>query len=85
MERKRMSQTIPAGNPFLLMIEPEAIFARIEKSERLSQLNRQVCRPLDRPTPGTTASPDDADPGFIAAAVVAPIPAEEELADAFAA
>ena len=41
-------------NPFMLLINPEIILAAIDKSERLSQLNRHLCRPLDRliPTPG---------------------------------
>lgn len=38
-------------NPFMLMVNPEVILAAVEKSERLSQLNRHLCRPLDRPAP----------------------------------
>lgn len=38
-------------NPFLLMIDPDRVVAAMEKSERLSRLNRHVCRPLDRPLP----------------------------------
>ncbi|MBX3638627.1 MAG: hypothetical protein KF683_24920 [Rubrivivax sp.] len=33
------------------MIAPEVILAAVEKSERLGQLNRHLCRPLDRPVP----------------------------------
>jgi hypothetical protein len=40
-------------NPFMLMLNPEVILAAVEKSERLSQLNRHLCRPLDRPAPAT--------------------------------
>ena len=40
-------------NPFMLMLNPEVILAAVEKSERLSQLNRHLCRPLDRPAPVT--------------------------------
>ena len=36
-------------NPFALMIDPQAIFDRIERSERLERLHRRVCRPLDKP------------------------------------
>ncbi len=36
-------------NPFILMTNPEVVIAAIERSERLGQLNRQLCRPLDRP------------------------------------
>lgn len=46
-----MSQHAPAHNPFMLMLNPEIVLAAIEKSERLSQLNRHLCRPLDRPAP----------------------------------
>ena len=47
-----MSQSAPVRNPFMLMLNPEVVLAAIEKSERLGQLNRQLCRPLDRPAPG---------------------------------
>lgn len=38
-----------ASNPFMLMTNPEVVLAAIERSERLGQLNRHLCRPLDRP------------------------------------
>ncbi len=44
-----MPQLSAAQNPFMLMTNPEAVLAAMEKSERLSQLNRHLCRPLDRP------------------------------------
>lgn len=44
-----MSLPSAAQNPFMLMLQPEAVLAAIEKSERLSRLNRHLCRPLDRP------------------------------------
>jgi hypothetical protein len=47
-----MPQPASARNPFMLMLNPEAVVAAVEKSERLGQLNRHLCRPLDRPTPG---------------------------------
>jgi hypothetical protein len=49
-----MSHQAQARNPFLLMINPEVVLAAVEKSERLGQLNRHLCRPLDRPTPSTS-------------------------------
>jgi len=52
-----MSHPAQARNPFLLMISPEVVLAAVEKSERLGQLNRHLCRPLDRPTPSTTSRP----------------------------
>lgn len=41
-----------ADNPFALMIDPEALLRALESSDRLSRLQRRVCRPLDRPMPG---------------------------------
>ena len=46
-----MSQHAAVRNPFMLMLNPEVVLAAIEKSERLSQLNRHLCRPLDKPAP----------------------------------
>lgn len=40
-----------ARNPFMLMTNPEVVLAAMERSERLGQLNRHLCRPLDRPHP----------------------------------
>ncbi len=49
-----MPQPASARNPFMLMLNPEAVLAAVEKSERLGQLNRHLCRPLDRPAqPGS--------------------------------
>lgn len=46
-------QTLPSNvNPFALMLDPQAIFAKIECSERLERLHRRVCRPLDKPLLG---------------------------------
>lgn len=67
-----MAQTSIVSNPFMLMINPEVVLAAVEKSERLSQLNRHLCRPLDRPVlPGTApaegasdAAEDGADTAF---------------------
>jgi hypothetical protein len=56
-----MSHPTQAHNPFLLMVSPEVVLAAVEKSERLAQLQRQLCRPLDRPTPGAGARPSSLD------------------------
>ena len=43
-------QTLPRHiNPFAMMIDPQAVIAQIERSERLECLQRRICRPLDRP------------------------------------
>ena len=42
-------QSLPAEfNPFALMLDPQAVLARIESSERLERLQRRICRPLDK-------------------------------------
>jgi hypothetical protein len=46
-----MAHQATERNPFMMLINPEVVLAAIEKSERLGQLNRQLCRPLDRPAP----------------------------------
>lgn len=61
-----MPQHATDRNPFMLMINPEVVLAAVEKSERLGQLNRHLCRPLDRPAPAGSKAPvleadDDAD------------------------
>jgi hypothetical protein len=51
------------ANPFALMIDPQAVLAQIECSERLERLHRRVCRPLDKPLlGGVQEGVDDADP-----------------------
>jgi hypothetical protein len=48
----------------MLMLNPEVVLAAVEKSERLGQLNRHLCRPLDRATPtGAKMAPDGDDEG----------------------
>lgn len=44
-----MRTTPLAVNPFMMMMEPEAILQAVERSDRLSRLQRRVCRPLDKP------------------------------------
>jgi hypothetical protein len=58
-----MAHPVPERNPFMLMINPEVILAAVAKSERLSQLNRHMCRPLDRlvPAPGTPGATGEDD------------------------
>lgn len=51
-----MPHSTPDHNPFMLLVHPEAVFAAVEKSERLGSLNRHLCRPLDRPV-GPQAAP----------------------------
>ena len=54
-------QTLPHNtNPFALMLDPQAVIAQMERSERLGHLQRRICRPLDKPLLGF-ASDDAAD------------------------
>jgi hypothetical protein len=56
-----MAYTASQRNPFMLMMNPEIVLAAIEKSERLGQLNRHLCRPLDRIPPGAPEAMGDGD------------------------
>ncbi len=38
-----------AGNPFAMLIDPQAVLQAIEQSGRLGALASRVCRPLDKP------------------------------------
>lgn len=59
-----MAHTTTVRNPFMLMLNPEVVLAAVENSERLSQLNRHLCRPLDRPVLPKTDAPADAAAGI---------------------
>ena len=68
-----MPQTTLASNPFALMMDPAAVIAAMERSERLSHLQSRICRPLDRIPP----VPADAETASFDGAVDA-APAEED-------
>ena len=59
-----MPQTCVVSNPFALLMDPSAVIAAMERSERLAHLQSRICRPLDRLSPaqpdGEAASLDDA-------------------------
>ena len=57
-----MAESLPTANPFALMMAPEAVFAAIERSERLSRLKSRICRPLDGPRATQPADPEEAAP-----------------------
>jgi hypothetical protein len=60
-----MTYETHASNPFMLMLNPEVVFAAMEASERLKALNSHQCRPLDKVVPA--ANDDSADDGDDAA------------------
>lgn len=43
-----MQATSHAANPFGLLIDPAAILRALEGSQKLENLDRRICRPLDR-------------------------------------
>ena len=58
-----VSHTQLISNPFALMMEPQAVFEAMQRSERLARLHSRICRPLDKPLLGQSDSPDaDAEP-----------------------
>jgi hypothetical protein len=44
-----MTTAQTASNPFALMMNPEAVFEALSRSDRLGRLKSRVCRPLDKP------------------------------------
>ncbi|TDM06943.1 MAG: hypothetical protein C4K60_18805 [Ideonella sp. MAG2] len=44
-----MRSAFARPNPFMMMTNPEVILQAVEHSERLSGLQRRICRPLDKP------------------------------------
>lgn len=51
-----------ANNPFALLLDPSAVLARVEGSERLNRLASRICRPLDKPVPGAPAEDKASEP-----------------------
>jgi hypothetical protein len=43
------SQDAAIGDPFAMLVNPQAVLEAIEQSGRLSALASRVCRPLDKP------------------------------------
>jgi hypothetical protein len=46
-----MHSAQPVANPFALLLDPAAVVAEMERSERLNRLSSRICRPLDKPHP----------------------------------
>lgn len=42
-------------NPFALLLNPAAVLAEVERSDRLNRLVSRICRPLDKPGVGAAA------------------------------
>lgn len=43
-----MTSSQITSNPFAQMMDPQAVIAAVERSERLQRLQSRVCRPLDK-------------------------------------
>lgn len=54
-----MPSSLRAANPFAMMLDPQAVLASVAHSERLSRLQRRVCRPLDKPMLGRAGGSGD--------------------------
>ena len=51
MQPNEEARARKSSNPFALMTSPEAVFAALERSDRLARLKSTICRPLDKPRP----------------------------------
>ncbi len=49
------------ANPFALLLNPAAVVAEMERSERLNRLSSRICRPLDKAHPSDKATDDPRD------------------------
>jgi hypothetical protein len=48
-ENRIMDKSSLVSNPFALMMNPEDVVQAMERSDRLSRLQRRICKPLDKP------------------------------------
>ena len=53
-----MDKSLLVSNPFALMMNPDEVLQAMQHSDRLSRLQRRVCKPLDKPL---IAKPADTD------------------------
>jgi hypothetical protein len=54
-----MTESPSASNPFALMMDPESVLRAVAQSQRLLNLRRRVCRPLDKPVRGQPGEFED--------------------------
>ncbi len=47
-----------SANPFAMMMDPQAVVDAMQRSSRLGDLNRRVCRPLDKPLIPKSMTPE---------------------------
>ncbi len=53
-----MNSRLANLNPFVLMLDPEAVISAMESSRNLRSLHQRICRPLDKPLIPKTHSID---------------------------
>ena len=58
-----MQSAHPVANPFALLLNPAAVVAEMERSERLNRLSSRICRPLDKAHPSDQAHDTAIDAG----------------------
>lgn len=56
-----MQSAQPVANPFALLLNPAAVVAEMERSERLNRLSSRICRPLDKAHPSDKAHDTQSD------------------------
>jgi hypothetical protein len=49
MDQTVEQSQVVVADPFALMMNPQAVFQAMERSDRLARLQRRICRPLDKP------------------------------------
>ena len=49
MDQTLERSQVVVADPFALMMNPQAVIQAMERSDRLSRLQRRICRPLDKP------------------------------------
>jgi len=50
-----MDKSPLVSNPFALMMNPDAVLQAVQCSDRLSRLQRRICKPLDKPVVARSA------------------------------
>lgn len=62
-----MQSAQPVANPFALLLNPAAVVAEMERSERLNRLSSRICRPLDKLQTSAPADESHSDDSGLAA------------------
>lgn len=57
-----MDKSLLVSNPFALMMNPDDVLHAMQHSDRLSRLQRRICKPLDKPTIPKTGTEQPAAP-----------------------